>query len=193
MADDFYRCADREGEGWIRNGPGGTYTTYPDVGLGQLTRQELEEQRGPLRPVGAMTSEDSQALSEAIAKAGKKGFATLLVALYRTARNLMDDGATTAVFTAGRPGSWEAALLRSIIWKGEDISTSRVDEEALEVAQALLYKWTTGPVQVELADGLASILHSAAQKAGGWPAITDRWLARDGQLERWTSAYRIQP
>jgi hypothetical protein len=186
-----YRVADREGEGWLRNGPNDTYTTFPKQNLGELSYEELSSQRGPLRPVGAMEQADSDALANALAKAGKKGVATFLVALNRTARTLIDDGASTAVFTAGRPGSWEAELLRhQILWLGEDIKTTRTDDTAMVTAREILLKWVTGPVQPELADGLASILGSAAEKAGGWAAITDRWLAGNEALEHWTSAYR---
>jgi hypothetical protein len=188
---DHYRYADREGEGWLRNGPDGTYTTHPKTALGELTREELEVERGPLRPVGAMEQADSDTLADAIAAAGKKGIATFLVALNRTARTLIDDGASTAVFTAGRPGSWEADLLRhQILWLGEDIKTTRTDDTAMITARELLLKWVTGPVQPELADGLASVLGTAAEKAGSWAAITDQWLAGNEALERWTFAYR---
>ncbi|MEU9405577.1 hypothetical protein AB0E08_07720 [Streptomyces sp. NPDC048281] len=187
---DHYRYADREGEGWIRNGPGDTYTTHPRYDLAPLTKADLETQRGPLRPIGLMGQGESARLAEALAGAGKKGLATFLVALHRTALTLIDDGASTAVFTAGRPGSWEAADLRQALRLGDDIADSRIDRAALETARELLLKWVTGPVQPELGDGLASILGDAAEKAGSWAAITDEWLEGNDLIEHWTSAYR---
>jgi hypothetical protein len=186
------RVVDRDGEGWLDNGPERTYTTYPNQNIGEnLTYEELEAQRGPLRPVGPMTSEDSEALADALATAGKKGVATLLAALNRTAKNLIADGGSLSVLTAGRPGSWEASLLRGeIVWIGEDIARSRIDDAAFDVAAATLDKWVTGPVVPELADGLASILGDAAKKAGGWHEITDRWLTHNAAVEHWTSGYR---
>jgi len=41
--------------------------------------------------------------------------------------------------------------------------------------------------------GLASILGTAAENAGGWHNITDRWLSGNAVVEHWTSAYRRQP
>jgi hypothetical protein len=187
--DHPYRVADREGEGWLRNGPDGTYTTYPH-NLGTLTYQELEEQRGPLRPVGAMESEDRTAFISAVAGAGKKGLASFLVGLYSMASELVKNG-TAAALTAGRPGSWEAEALRnSIAWEGEGISPSRVDQNAAQTVHDLVRKWTTGPVQVELAEGLGYLLAEAAEQAGGWGQITDRWLLGNERIEHWTAAHR---
>ncbi|MFH8483064.1 hypothetical protein [Streptomyces sp. NPDC018055] len=187
------RVVDREGEGWLRNGSNGTYTTYPRNDIGdELTYEQLIVERGPVRPVGLMGEADSDALVEALLAAKKKAVATLLVALNRTARTLIDDGASVAVFTSGRPGSWEASLFRGeILWLGEDIAVNRIDGPALDIARAILLKWVTGPVQPELAEGLAFLLGSVAEKAGSWAAITDRWLATSEPLERWTASYRL--
>lgn len=188
---DHYRYADREGEGWLRNGADGAYTTYPRTDLGELPLEQLKAERGPLRPVGVMDEADCRVLEDALAAAGKKAVATFLVALNRTARTLIDDGATVAVFTAGRPGSWEADVFRGqILWLGEDIKTTRTDDTALVTAREVLLKWVTGPVQPELADGLASLLGNVAQKAGSWAKITDQWLQGNEALQHWTSAYR---
>ncbi|MGW1436841.1 hypothetical protein ACWD7M_16520 [Streptomyces griseus] len=194
MADEHpYSVADREGEGWLRNGSNSTYTTYPRTDIGdELTYEQLDTARGPLRPVGLMDRADSAALTDALSAAGKKATATLLVALNRTARTLIDDGASVAVFTAGRPGSWEASLLRGeILWLGEDIANNRVDGPALDIVRAVLLKMVTGPVQPELAEGLAFLLGQVAERAGSWDAITDRWLANNEPLQRWTAAYRL--
>ncbi|WP_428957915.1 hypothetical protein [Streptomyces sp. cg35] len=188
----IYRVADRDGEGWVRNGPDDTFTTFPRRDLPPMPYAQLEAERGPLRPVVAMESEDSQALAQALAAAGKKGFATLLFSLNAAARALIADGRNAAVFTSGRPGSWEADLFRSqILWEGADIAPGRRDPAAEKVADALIHKWITGPVQVELADSLASILGKAALIAGSWTAITDQWLAKKDVLEHWTAAYRF--
>jgi hypothetical protein len=185
-----YRVADRHGEGWLRNGPSGTYTTFPKD-FEPLTYQQLDAEHGPLRPVEAMTSEDHNALVDALAQAEKKATATLLVALHRTAHKLIDSCGGIAALTAGRPGSWEASLFRGeIVWLGERVKESRTDPDALATAERLLDQWTTGPVQVELADGLASVLGDTAEKAGGWAAITDQWLRGNEAIERWTAAYR---
>lgn len=188
--DRPYGLADRYGEGWLRNGHDGTYTTYPAMELGEWTYEQLDADRGPLRPVVAIGQEESEALTEALVKAGKKATATLLAAVHHTAQKLTATGSAAAL-TAGRPGSWEATVFRTqIAWMGEDIAASRVDDEALEVAVAALTRWTTGPTQVELADGLASILGDAAKRAGGWAAVTDQWLDGNETVEHWTSAYR---
>ncbi|MEU6362130.1 hypothetical protein [Streptomyces albidoflavus] len=186
--DHPYRVADREGEGWLRNGPDDTYTTFPRSGLANMTYEQLEADRGPLRPVVAMAAEDRAELAHSIAQAGKKGMASFLAGLYRTACTLIEDGSSIAVLTSGRPGSWEANLLRgSIAWLGEGISDSRIDESARRKTEDLLYQWTTGPVQVELAEGLVGVLADAAMQAGGWDQITDRWLKNGESLDRWTS------
>lgn len=189
--DPAYRYADHEGEGWLRNGPNGTYTTFPKTDLGELTREELEEQRGPLRPVEAMSEEDSKELVRALVEAKKQALATLLRALNRTAMMLIETNGTIAALTAGRPGSWEASLLRqNIAWEGEDIRQGRIHAEALAVCERLLEKWTTGPVQVELAESLPFVLGQVAKQAGGWGEITDRWLEGNEWVERWTASYR---
>ncbi|MDQ1041566.1 hypothetical protein QFZ75_008068 [Streptomyces sp. V3I8] len=188
------RFADREGEGWLNNGLNGAYATYPRRDLPEYaTIEALDAARGPLRPVGPMSTEDSNQLALALFQAGRKGVATLLVALNRTAQMLTADGGSTAVFTSGRPGSWEAVDLSQALHLGEDIDDSRVDPEALDTALALILKWITGPVQPELADGLAGILGDAAKQAehqGGWDAITDDELLGNELIEHWTSAYR---
>lgn len=186
------RVADRDGEGWLRNGPEDTYTTYPKMLLEPLTYEQLEAERGPLRPVVGMPTEEHAELVHALVQAKKKAVATLLVALNRTARKLVDSHGGVAALTAGRPGSWEAALLRGeIVWLGESIKDSRTDPDALAKAESLLEKWTTGPVQVELADGLAGILGDVATQSGGWAAVTDRWLTGNESIERWTGSYRL--
>lgn len=186
-----YRVADAQGEGWLRNGPDETYTTYPNTGLGDLTYEQLVAERGPLRPVEAMTTQDHAELVQVLAGAKKKGLATLLVALHRTALELIKTKGTIAALTAGRPGSWEASLMRQeIAWTGEGISASRVDDVALAKAEALLAKWTSGPAQVELSEGLLYVLVDAAEQAGGWAAITDRWLTGNEAIGRWTAGRR---
>jgi hypothetical protein len=192
--EQAYRVADRNGEGWLRNGPDDTYTTFPRQDLGPLTFEQLEAERGPLRPVDIADPADTQAFVAAVAGAGKKGMASFLVALHRTALELMEQNGSLAALTAGRPGSWEADLLRgSVVWVGEGIKDSRVDADAVTTMKDLLLKWTTGPVQVELAEGLGYDLAKAAEQAGGWNAITDRWLTNNEALTYWTAAHRGQP
>ncbi|MFF7198339.1 hypothetical protein ACFZAM_32105 [Streptomyces sp. NPDC008079] len=187
-----YRVADKHGEGWLRNGPDGTYTTYPLTNLGELTYDQLDDERGPLRPVVNADPEDSAQFNAALTHAGKKAMATFLVALHHTGEELARLHGSVRALTAGRPGSWEANLLRShIVWLGEDIAPSRVDDAALLTVKTLLKEWTQGPTQVELAEGLPFSLWQVAEKAGGWDLITDQWLRGNTAIERWTASYRI--
>lgn len=189
--DPAYRYADDEGEGWLRNGPDGTYTTYPRRDLGELTREQLETERGPLRPVEAMAEEDSRELVAALVEAKQQAVATLLKALNQTALMLIQRNGTVAALLAGRPGSWEATVLRQqVAWLGEDIRVGRVHQGALETSLRLLEQWTTGPVAVELAEGLPFVLGQVAKEAGGWDKITDRWLVGNEFVEHWTASHR---
>lgn len=185
--DHPYRVADHYGEGWIRNGPNATYTTHPCTKLGNWTYEQIETERGPLRPVVPMGDDERAQLVHALVQAGVKATASLLVALHRTVVKLLETNGSAAAVTAGRPGSWEAELLRHhVVWEGESIKSARLDETAVDVAQGLLERWTTGPTQVELAEGLLYVLIEASEQAGGWNKIADQWVRARPHVNQWT-------
>ncbi|GAA1979214.1 hypothetical protein [Kitasatospora viridis] len=172
-----YRLADSSGEGWLHTGDG-LYSTFPRTDLGDMEYDQLVSERGPLREIAPESAEDSQAIQEALTAAGKKAVITLLAALYATARKVMDQsGGRIAVMTAGRPGSWEADRLRNLIWEGDGVKPSRVDQAALDTLTGIFERWVlTGDTVVEMAENLAGDVAQVAGKIGGWNAITDQWV-----------------
>ncbi|MEV4806842.1 hypothetical protein AB0K18_43180 [Nonomuraea sp. NPDC049421] len=180
--------ADDEGEGWLQHPPFGDrdeyYDTYPRRDLGELSYEQLAEQRGPLREVGLPTDEDVARLEEALTTAGRKAATTVAVALLNVAmaaaeRNREKYGhGQSNLLTAGRPGSWEASTLNSVTWSlGPNIKATRVHPEALQTIEEVLRGWVLDrPVVVEVAENLAAVISRVADDHGGWEAIADRWL-----------------
>ncbi|MET9340359.1 hypothetical protein [Nonomuraea sp. NPDC003804] len=62
-----------------------------------MAYEQLEEQHGPLRPVGGVPDEDRQALEQALLRAGRKAVATLAAALHRVAMKALGSGYSTEV------------------------------------------------------------------------------------------------
>ena len=103
----------------------GNQTSYRYRDLAARSFEQLQVDRGPLRPVEGMTEEDRQALTAALTSAGRKAVTTLASAVEQLHYELREQhgGLKTpgsydraaAALTAGRGGSWESDLLRSWI------------------------------------------------------------------------------
>jgi hypothetical protein len=152
-----------------------------------MSYAHLEADRGPLRPVLPVTDNDQQALQTALRAAGRLAVGSLMVAVYRVARNLIDqarergDWPTLAsLLVAGREGSWESEALRLLAWElGSRLTDKprRYDTAAVDQITRIITGWITDPDRfTEVAETLAHQIGTLADQAGGWPAIADRYL-----------------
>ncbi|MEU3399433.1 hypothetical protein [Streptomyces filamentosus] len=187
-----YRVVDREFQGWHERGDG-LYVADGGVrrGLEDRSYQVLAATRGPVRPVEPATQEECTTLEAALAGAGRKAAASLLVALYRLvlaeavadreSGELRRGGAQYRVM-AGREGSWESTVMVRLAWDvGAELAEKpkRYDEAAVEEIVRVVTGWVYGPARyVEVAAGLAGEFSAVADRAGGWEAVADRYLQR---------------
>jgi hypothetical protein len=183
-----YRVVDNLNRGWHPVGNGEYMVDYGGVRPGRpadpLPYRELEAQHGPVRPVVPPATSDTEELREALAGAGVKAAASVLVALYRTAvkfsRASSPGGLEGGSLRAGREGSWESAVLYSLAWTlGGDLDEKpkRFDEECVRPVINVLERWTLNPERyVEVAENLAFSFGQVADELGGWSKVADRYL-----------------
>ncbi|MFE0777815.1 hypothetical protein [Streptomyces sp. NPDC058861] len=187
-----YRFVDRDFQGWYERGDG-LYAA--DAGwcrnLTERSYQALVETRGPVRPVNVATAEECAALEAALAGAGRKAAASLLVALYRLVLAEAEEqresgerrqGGARYRIMASREGSWESEVMVRLAWDiGAELAekSKRYDETAVEEIVRVVTGWATGPDRyVEVAVTLAGEFSAVADRAGGWEAVADRYLQR---------------
>jgi hypothetical protein len=147
-----------------------------------LTREELEAEHGPLRPVGPGDPSDDLVLRGALFDAGTKAAGSVLVALYRLAveygRNSSPGGYEGGSLVAGREGSWESEAIYRLAWTiGGDLDEKpkRYSEECVRSVMAVLREWTQHPKRyVEVAENLAFEFSKVADELGGWSKVADR-------------------
>lgn len=171
-----HRVVDRYQRGWWLVGDG-TWETYPR--LGTLSGYpQLAGQRGPLRPVLPMKRADGETLHRVLAHAGTKAAATVLAALHKVDQQCYDRDGHDARLVAGRPGSWESALLPRLAHEvGAGIKAGRVDPEALAVVIDTLRGWIfTDDRFTEVAENLAHVFGRVIDGRGGWNQVADQWL-----------------
>lgn len=158
------RFVDSHGQGWYLTGenaatvytadfgnppPAGSQTSFRNRDLTPRPFEQLEADRGPLRPVEAMTDEDRHVLTAALSSAGRKAVTTVAAAveqLYYEKREqhggLDSPGShdhAAAALTAGRGGSWESDLLRSwIIPFGNSLNLAKPSKERADNTIATL-------------------------------------------------------
>lgn len=138
------RVVDRDNQPWRLLGEhehDTRYTPELDTDLGVHTYEQLDDTRGPLRPVEPMHREDESRLRDAFDRAGHQAVATLAAAL-ETVHNehRHHRGGTSAPqesygyarrsMTAGRPGSWESDALISVINVGSRFTLPTPEEVA---------------------------------------------------------------
>ncbi|MGW7090045.1 hypothetical protein ACWGH2_42050 [Streptomyces sp. NPDC054871] len=147
-----------------------------------LTREELEAQHGPLRPVRPADPSDDSVLRGALTDAGVKAASSLLVALYRLtveySRDSAPGGYEGGSLVAGREGSWEAEALHRLAWTiGGDLDEKpkRYSEECVASVIEVLREWTQHPKRyVEVAENLAIEFSKVADEQGGWSKVADK-------------------
>lgn len=185
------RVVDRDMVGWWSQGE-----TYAARGGLTSTWDDLVAEHGPLRPVEPMSTEDRDALRQALRDAGPKAVTTLAAAL----AHIWEAGIVgysaeriSNAMIAGRPGSWEAGLLLEVAYFGRDLLApprKRVHGPSFDVLVDVLGRAVDdeGPHH-ELAETLAADVSAVADERGpdGWNTVVDQWLrlnslARDDAL-----------
>lgn len=210
MTDDKqpHRVVTQDGHAWMLT-VGGYSAGY---GTPTRTLDELREAHPLLRPVEPITDEDEALLRETFQRAGRKTITTLAAALEQVFHELRESaGGLAAVhdsydyakrtLIAGRPGSWESAVLIEVMLFGNGLNlarkgnatveamrkagpSKRVDVECRQVLADMLTRWVTGPDRfVEVAETLAWQVSSYADATAGrngWAAVADQWLQPTG-------------
>ncbi|MFF5638173.1 hypothetical protein [Streptomyces sp. NPDC012825] len=185
-----YRVVDRDFQGWHERGDG-LYAA--DAGwrrnLEERSYQALVETRGPVRPVDVAAAEECAAIEAALAGAGRKAAASVLVALYRLVLAEAQQGSgerrqggARYRIMAGREGSWESEVMVRLAWGiGAELAekSKRYDETAVEEIVRVVTGWVTGPDRyVEVAATLVGGFSTVAGRTGGWETVADRYLQR---------------
>lgn len=228
-ADRPYRVVSAKLQGWYLTSSG---LYDPDWGRerGLPAKQTLEQiaaaAGGPNRPVEPMTTADDNRLRIMFDKAGRRTIATLASALEELFHQIREahgglasatsyDTAKSAL-TAGRGGSWEAALLQEVVFFGNELNLPkakrgqpdtiearravgpgrRVDRDVRDELLMMLRRWVigSGPF-VEVAETLAAEVSMYADDtygADGWRGVADQWL-QPGALDTTNSSvcYRL--
>ncbi len=189
-----YRVVDREDFGWFRSAGEG-YRQRPGLEPG-VPLDELRATRGPLVLVGPPTAGDRERVEGALRSAGRAAVSTLTAALGLVwdrglaQFGLEDPERAMRRIVAGRPGSWESALLaQEVVPYGRELSQEKneriIHPGALEVLVEVLTSWVSSPNRrVEVAETLVAIVASVADGLGsdGWRQVANQWLQPDAPL-----------
>ncbi len=170
-----YRVVDWFGRGWLTcHEPA---TTYPPV-EGDWPLARIVAERGPVRPVVAASRASTELMEAALARAGCRAVASFLVALDRVARACVALHGNDDLLVAGRPGSWESAVLRQLAYEvAPRVRESVADPAAVAVVRNVLEGWIFGEgAYVEVAETVAGVFGGVIAGRGGWDQVTQRWL-----------------
>lgn len=198
--EEWYRVVDAHHQGWHPTGSLDGPTVYAAdygfqrEGLGDpRTLEQLEAERGPLRPVLPITPEDRAELDGALADAGRRAVYTIAVAVQDAFKQLRERHGglanwdsyqrTRTHLLAGREGSWESEALIDLALWGDVDKTRRIHEPSRQVITDMIVRWVTDPDQyTEVAETLAGVVSRYADEHGGWKAVADQWL-QPGSLD----------
>jgi hypothetical protein len=181
-----FRVVDSQDIGWFAVGPARYSNTLLQRDGGEPhSFADLDAERGPLRTVVPAPDEDLKRLRDALAAAGTRATASLLVALYCLARRHADqeyersDRRQSSRLYAGGDDTWETQAMRSLICGlGVDLADKvrRLDEQAMQEVVTVVDQWVTpeARVYVEVARSVSRAFQAAAARAGGWEALADR-------------------
>ncbi len=176
-----YRFVDNTQRGWLTLGEG-RCSTYPS--LSAATREtflfsEVVARRGPIRPVEPPSRRDVHVLEIALAAAGPQAVQTTMVVLHRFYQECRNKDGHSLRLTAGRPGSWESAVLETLAAGSDCFTAQETHLNTLHTVTEVLTRWLFNDnVYVELAEGLASIFGSVIDVVGGWNNVTTPKLRR---------------
>ncbi|MFR0367504.1 hypothetical protein [Streptomyces sp. MCC20] len=180
-----FRLVDAHDRGWFAVGA----AIYLCAGAEQrgaepTSLEDLKSERGPLRPVVPASERDLDRLRAAFADAGPKAVASLLVVLYRLAREHAEGEhersgrMQSGRLYAGGEDTWETVTMRSLIWGlGVDLADKprRLHGPMMDVVRDVVDGWVTpsSDVYVEVANNITEAFQPAAAAAGGWQALAD--------------------
>jgi hypothetical protein len=235
VTDAPYRVVDSHNQSWLTAGPTGegghlynpSYSGQ-QAGLQPMTLPQLAAGRGGWRPVVPATDEEEAAIEGALRGAGRKAVASVCAALevlfdeVRQAHGGLTRAhdsyeAATRTLVAGRPGSWESAVLIELVLAGNGFNlvrpkgrgyhdvdrmrangpVPRVDKPARDALAVVFRAWACSPDRyVEVAETLASIVSRHADRehgADGWKRCADQWLQPDAAIrsEDFSPCYRL--
>lgn len=189
MTEYPYRLVDRHNQGWLTQGNGSYRADYGENrDLSRMTLADLEQTRGPLRPVEPVTDADEDILREAFRRCARKTVTTIAAALDVVFHELREaqGGLTNAglsydyakrTLRAGREGSWESEVLIDIVLFGNGLNitkrgpvhtvearralgpSKRVDRESRDTIAGVIRRWVTDPARyTEVAATLAYLV-----------------------------------
>jgi len=199
---DAYRVVDRFNQGWHPSGTLDQQVWAADYGfqrnLDDVTSlEELESDRGPLRPVELASDEDEAEIRRLLAAAKRKAVTSLCAALELVCNEVREEAKARGMsmpesydyamrtMMCGREGSWESEILRSLIVFGNGLNlvrvkngtaeqmraagpAKRVSAEARDGLAAIFRRWVTSPGRyTEVAETLASIVSRYADETAG--------------------------
>ncbi len=179
-----FRLVDAHDRGWFAVGPALYLCAEAEQrGVEPTSLEELERERGPVRPVVPASDTDLDRLQTAFTDAGPKAVASLLVALFRLAREHAEaeyersGRMQSGRLYAGGEDNWETVAMRSLVWGlGVDLAEKprRLDESLIAAVREVVDGWVApGSVYVEVANNITEAFQAAAQAAGGWRALAD--------------------
>lgn len=166
-----------------------------------LAYATLTERHGPVRPVVAMPPADAERLQELARAAGRKTLGTIAAALYAVEMRLGAEPPQLAHpgglvhrdrLTAGRPGSWEAAILIDVIWVvGPTVTGDRIYPPLMDAATEIFARWATSPDgYVEFAETIPVVLAPVIDNyvTTRTLGIADDYLLDNEQLMNWAGS-----
>lgn len=187
------RVVDRFGYGWLRQGDTETYRVYPKVDgcPSTMPHDQLAAERGPLRDVVPASDADRREIAFLLAATKDKALSTLLGALAWLGEACVEADGHYYRMVAGRPGSWEAALLIELAQQAPKTPADKLDRPEAEVGR-ILWTWlfeefaleSRGDPKVaelvpqprgvsEVADTLAGVFGRVVDGRGGWDEVVD--------------------
>ncbi|MER5302167.1 hypothetical protein ABT039_22290 [Streptomyces lasiicapitis] len=196
------RVVDIRARGWRHTGKGRyTVDLAGQRGLDARTYDELAAIDGPLSVVRPPGEPDAEQFVEALAAAGTKAAATLLVALYQLAAHYrqwsQEANEPTCSLVAGAEEAEDSAAMMDLVWSpGERLAEQpdRFDAEALTALKEEVEYWTgTAHHYTEVAGNLAVLFSRTADAHGGWGALTDPELRSMDRLRDWLMSQAETP
>jgi len=204
-----YRVVDAHNQGWMNCGDGYRADYDHRRGLSILQLDALRRDRGPLRPVLAITEDDEEQLAACFEAAGRKTVTTIAAALEQVChevrreaedrRELDPAGYAWRTLQAGREGSWESVALVKVVLFGNGLNLvassgpvaerraagprRRVDVDVRAQLVEVFRRWVSDPDRyTEVAETLAAEVSGYADRHGptGWAVIADQWLQPGG-------------
>ena len=181
-----FRLVDAHDRGWFAVGTAIYLCASAELrGAEPTSIEDLDRERGPVRPVVPTSDRDLDRLTAAFTDAGPKAVTSLLVALYRLARQHAEaehersERMQSDRLYAGGEDTWETVAMRSLVWGlGVDLADKpqRLDQAMIDTVRDVIDRWAApgSDVYTEVANNITTAFQAAAKTAGGWPALADK-------------------